>query len=83
MHKINKSFHKNGIYKFDDAEYDIGRKVGFVQIPRNIVINTDKREIKYNYFTNDENQSFADKTVRFDRFMYTIDSILHYKGIDK
>lgn len=81
---LRESFDKNQIYLINDNT-KIGRRVNSIYMPDRFKIRTNKRllSLQYRYFIGEREKFDSVKSISFNKFMKTFDSLVYYRSRGK
>lgn len=81
---LRESFDKNQIYLINDNT-KIGKRVHSIYMPDRIKIKTNKRQlsVEYRYFIGEREKFDSVKSISFNKFMKTFDSLVYYRSRGK
>ncbi|OCA69675.1 hypothetical protein BBI01_16210 [Chryseobacterium artocarpi] len=81
---LRESFDKNQIYLINDNT-KIGRRVNSIYMPDRFKIRTNKRllSLQYRYFIGEGEKFDSVKSISFNKFMKTFDSLAYYRSRGK
>ncbi|HCN50935.1 MAG TPA: hypothetical protein DIT10_17915 [Chryseobacterium sp.] len=81
---LRKSYDKNNIYLINDKT-KLGQRTNSIDMPDRIKIRTNKRllSVEYRYFIDEKEKFDSIKSISFNKFMKTFDSLVYYRSRGK
>ncbi len=81
---LRKSYDKNKIYLINDKT-KVGQRANSIYMPDRIKIRTNKRllSVEYRYFIGEKEKFDSVKSISFNKFMKTLDSLVYYRSRGK